>query len=292
MTASDREDQRRAAFQQADAFIDFGRPEEAIKILSGVVNPGDAHGLALIARARLEMDDAQSALDAACAACGAQPQSEWAHRLRALALSRMNRHYEAVDAARVGISLAPHSDVSYGTMSAVLERSHSYVPAMEAAQYALQRAPDKAVSHLRISNLHLKLGNPTAAAEEAERALQLDPHNSAALNNLGLARFRRARVAAALSLFVASVRADPHNERALRNIGAALYTTSVLFFIAAVYLSTIYIWAGLGVLAVGIVSVAVLVRRLPKGAAGAGLKSFKRDHRERMQLPPPGARPR
>ena len=84
--------------KRAEALREIGRAADAITILSRVVagSPSNAQALCQLAQCYNATRDHYSMLSAADRAAAANPQSEWAHRLRSLALHNLGRHPEAV----------------------------------------------------------------------------------------------------------------------------------------------------------------------------------------------------
>ena len=81
-----------AAAERAIALLDLKRPEEALVHLGRAVAaaPEIPELHCLVALAKLQLTDAKGALAAAETAVGCDPEEEWGHRLRAIALIRAN----------------------------------------------------------------------------------------------------------------------------------------------------------------------------------------------------------
>lgn len=259
-----------AAFVRADALIDLGRHDEALTVVHQALaqDPSDARLLGMASLAHLRLGHNQEAASTAARAIASDPEWDWLHRLRALALAAEARRAKrdagrrlgrlAADAAGEATRLAPGDADAY----CVLVEAHLAAGDLGAAGFAARRAvelaPDEAGPWVASSQVALAAGDALTAEAAARRALSIDPEDYAALNNVGAALHNAGRRREAAALFAAAARQDPNADTARENvaltglvvlrIGAlvllvpllALPGTRWLFWVAAIA-SNIYI---------------------------------------------------
>jgi len=214
--------------KRAEALREIGRAADAIAILSRVVSesPANAQALCQLAQCYNATRDHYSMLTAADRAAAANPQSEWAHRLRSLALHNRGRHPEAVAAARRSIELAPNAWRPHMILAdAVLVSPHAADKriAYEAALRALQIAPQAADAHVTMGRVLLNIGEHGHARAYFTNALALDPTNAAAHTNLAVTQLRSGKIVAAGRGFGAVAAANPTEDMYARNVGASAF---------------------------------------------------------------------
>lgn len=173
--------------QRAESLMDLHRPQEAADVLEGGLStdPDEPVALAMLAAARLELDQAGPALAAAERATASAPDFEWAHRLRSVALADLSRHDEAVHAAVQAIRVAPElwqPHVQYA-LTAVRFPTLSH-DALEAARRSVQIAPHRADPHFAVGVVADRLRRHEESEAAYRRALAIDPTHAGALNNL------------------------------------------------------------------------------------------------------------
>ncbi|MBO0731259.1 MAG: tetratricopeptide repeat protein [Acidimicrobiaceae bacterium] len=270
--------------QQANILVELGRYREAEQLLAPYLasNPADARGLCLMAQCQLEQQRPEAAAATAASASVADPSSVWAHRLRAIALSRAGHHGEACAEGQEAVRLAPASDLAHSALAVCLLHGRFLAQARDAATRATELNPARADHWVTLSAVHLAARANAEATSCANRALELDPHSVQAVNNLGVVQLRRRRFLSALQLFVTAVRLDPQFEPSLRNIGTALWTAFFMVLLAVVVAIRISPIAAAVVGVLGAAGLALLVVRLPHGAARAGLRALRR-HRSGLR---------
>src|SRR3954447_7656496 len=179
----------REALQRAEALVKVRRFDQAAVLLASVIagDPANPRPRCLLAQCQLGLDDPQAALDAASGAVVANPEYEWAHRLRALALIRLGRAREGVEAARIAVGLAPRSHFGYVVLIEAELATRDLVAAQRSAAMALEIAPNRSDTHNAAGNVALRTLRPHEAEERFRTALSIDPENARAMNNLGVA---------------------------------------------------------------------------------------------------------
>jgi tetratricopeptide (TPR) repeat protein len=217
-----------ADLKRAEALRELGRAVDAISILSRVVatSPTNIQALCQLAQCYNATKDYPAMLRAANQATAASPHSEWAHRLRSLALHNLGRHPEAVAAAKRSIELAPNAWRPHMILAdAVLVSPHpkDKKTAYDAALRALQIAPHAADAHVTMGRVLLNIGEHNHARTYFANALALDPTNAAAHTNLAVTQLRSGKVVAAGRGFGAVAAANPTEDMYARNVGASAF---------------------------------------------------------------------
>lgn len=220
---------RTERLRRADALIDLGRFPAALEVLAPLLaGPGDAQALARGARCLLGVERNDEAVDMAGRAIAANPDSEWAHRLRSVALMGLARGadgprrsallLDARESARQAVRLAPRMPVTYRNAVNVEIANGDVVAADLALQQLIRLAPDDSETWNTATLLALAQHDPVRAEFHARRAVELDPSSSEAWNNLGVAAQRQGRMSDAVASYVQSARLDPGENRTRRNI--------------------------------------------------------------------------
>lgn len=225
------------ALKRAAALCDLGKWDDAISHARAVlaIEPHNEEGLHLMARAHHGKDDYGEALRWSLAAISENPESEWAHRLAALASQGLGRHEEARSMAREAVRLAPHTWQCHLVLSQVLAAAGSALhEARAAADRAVELAPHEAGAHLAVGQVAAADGRVEDAKAAFSRALALDPNQSSAHNELGRLTLTASfsgpgsllggsgGLAEAAGGFATAVRADPRADVSRRNLDLVL----------------------------------------------------------------------
>lgn len=207
---------------RARTLIDLGRHEQARAELAKALadDPASVEAWCLMAQCEQKAGDVGGMLYAAGQALASNPDSEWAHRLQALALHKLGRHDEAVHAAREATRLAPHQWQQYVVLvtSMIPRLDQHFAEANWAADRAVELAPLHAETHLTRGVLAGARGNLAYAEQNYREALRLDPENAAARNNLATIELRGNNLEAATAGFAAALAENPRLQVARDNI--------------------------------------------------------------------------
>ncbi|GAA3435186.1 tetratricopeptide repeat protein [Kutzneria kofuensis] len=207
---------------RARTLLDLGRHEQAKEELAKAIadDPASTEAWCLLSQCEQKSGDLNGMLYAARQALASTPDSEWAHRLQALALHKLGRHDEAIHAAREAIRLAPHQWQQYVVLvTAMIPRlDQYYLEAAGAADRAVQLAPLYAETHLTRGMLAGARGNLPEAERNYREALRIDPENAAARNNLATIELRGNNLKAATAGFAAALAENPTLQVARDNI--------------------------------------------------------------------------
>ena len=207
----------RLEVERARTLIELGRFDEAVASLHRHLgrDPENGRGWCLLAQAHLGRQDARSALEAADRAVAAAPESDWAHRLRSIALGVQGDHEGAIAAALEAIKLAPGEWQGHACLARLFTQVKSRRrEAIPVAEQAVALAPHESDAHLTLGIAAAANGKHKEADEAFRAALSLDPQNSEAHNELARlelskSRFGVARLADAAGGFQAAVQTDP-----------------------------------------------------------------------------------
>jgi tetratricopeptide (TPR) repeat protein len=231
--------------ERARALIGLGRFDGAVTALHQLLgrDPENGLGWCLLAQAQLGRGDPQTALEAADRAVAVAPESNWAHRLRSIALGVQGDHEGGVAAALEAIRLAPNDWQGYACLARLLTQIKARRgEAISAAEYAVALAPNESDAHLTLGIAAAANGKRKEAEAAFRDALAIDPQDSEAHNELARlklrkSRFAPARLADAAGGFQTAVQADPHASVSRHNLELTLRTflsrLSYLIFIVA-----------------------------------------------------------
>jgi tetratricopeptide (TPR) repeat protein len=161
---------------RADALMDLGRDEEALKLWAEVIaaDPSDASPHARMACALRNLDRDREALAAVERALAISP-TEYTHRLRALILMDLDERYEAIRAARQAVRLGPQSYRAHTTLAQALLADRSLEPALKAAGRAIKLEPTNPWPWDIQGRIAQKQGNYDLAVRSFRQALALCP---------------------------------------------------------------------------------------------------------------------
>jgi tetratricopeptide (TPR) repeat protein len=233
------------AVARAEAALDVGRPEEALRLLAPAFAAGDSSSRAwcIASLAHLRMGDARQALEAAGAATAANPEGEWGHRLLALSLGSLGRWPEALQAAKRARDLAPHVWQTHLQVSRAARALDDKDAAWQAALEAVRLGPNAAEAHVNVGACALKSGDRVQAERAFLEALRIDPNNASARNELARLQLTNKQLGAAATGFFEAARMDPREEAARFNLDLTLR----LFLARITYVVFVGGWVGLQV---------------------------------------------
>jgi tetratricopeptide (TPR) repeat protein len=218
------------------------------------------------------------ALKAATRAVQLEPDEEWGHRLRSIALRTLKRNRESIAAASAGVRLEPSLAVAQQNLGEAYLASGNAMAAYAAGLEARRLDPGSANTYDLLGRCLLKQGKVADAEASFRYALQLEPDFAMAQNNLGVALQRQGRRVDAVHAFNAAAKLDPTSDTVRKNVysgtqalvGGGFILVVVLTLIRAGVLvrssqhPTILTWA-VGV--VVLVSIVWLIRHRPTKAS-------------------------
>ncbi len=239
----DAELQSRAA-DRARTLVDLGRWQVAEQTLAPMLaDPGSgAEPWCLLAQCRLGQDDLRGAGEAAERAASIDPESEWAHRLRATALLRSRwrpgRRRACIAAAQRSVALAPGLDNALYTLTLAqlgwlgLSRA-AQARAWETASANLLQNPNSVLAMIGACQVCLSRRRWQEAEALARRGLAVDPHNPDLLRHLAAALTSQHRSGEAGLVLAAAAREEPTSDAsrvALADLGSATIGRSLTWW--------------------------------------------------------------
>lgn len=286
------------ALMRAEHLLEINRPQEALRVLAGLLaqNPEDSYVLCAAARAQLDLNKPRRAHELASRATAADPHAEHPLRLLALSLKQMRRSVKACEAAQAAVANAPNLWLTHYVLAYV----SAGMPGMssvawEAARRAVELAPYEADTHAVLGQVAVEDGDKTAAENALREALRLNPDHAMARNDLGRLQLLRKDPFGAASHFAHAAANDVRMDVALQNIDIALamavgrivFWVSVAVFVLGRFAVLVEgegaIWWGYALLAVlvglGIWQLTLIVPAF-RGRLGPYLRSLP--HRDRM----------
>ncbi len=212
--------------RRADALIEINRPQDAHRLVSAVVAaaPDNFRAYCLLARCYSMTGNTEMMLAAADQATVRNPDHEWGHRLRSMALRGLGRHEEALAAATTAVRIAPLVWQPYVNLTEALLRFPGVAQrklAYEAATRAVHLAPNVTSTHVTLGRVYVSIGARDEAAACYERALAINPMDPTALTNLGSLALLRGRLAQASRTFRTVAASHPSVETFANNVGVA-----------------------------------------------------------------------
>jgi thioredoxin-like negative regulator of GroEL len=191
----------------------------------------------LLAQAQLGRGRPDSALSSAETAAGLDPDDDWPHRLRSIALLHSGRAGEAVEAASRALSIDSGSWQSHACLAdAFAVAKPKRGGAVKAALRAVAIAPEEPDAHFALGGAAAAAGRRDQAAKAFRRVLSLDPQHAAAHNELARLQVSHrgfskvGGIAAAAEGFATAIRADPSSPISRLNLDLTL--RSLLAFVA------------------------------------------------------------
>ena len=171
-----------------------GKSQQAIDLLRPVLvtYPHHAEAWCRLAAAHLDGGDAQAALDAAARALELDVEPAWPNRLKALALSDLDRHDEAIAAARDSVRRKPSDWRCQVVLAEVLSVAPGMAEdAVEVAQQAARLAPSEARAFQVLGDAAMRVKDWGLAEHAYRTSLKLDPADVDTAANLRTVQRKR-----------------------------------------------------------------------------------------------------
>jgi tetratricopeptide (TPR) repeat protein len=195
----------------ADRLIDIGRIDDATALVRAVLAeaPQDVRALCTLARCHDLAGAHAHTLAVADAAIAADPDSEWAYRLRSMALRKLGRPVESVPAAQRAVALDPQWWGGHRALALALVAGGRIPEAYRAARRVRALAPQRPETFYLFTDVYEAAGEVGAARREYLAGLAVAPADPWLLGGLAyLDRIVR-RDGAAARRYVALLAANP-----------------------------------------------------------------------------------
>ncbi|MGR6322512.1 tetratricopeptide repeat protein [Micromonospora soli] len=210
--------------QRAQLLAELGRYDEAVGELSSLIasEPGNADGLAMLARMHLATDRSAEALRAAEAAVAAAPNAVPPLAARGFALVDLGRWKAAASTADEILALGPTDPYAQRSAAAILSGSRNGQQALDAAWRGVELAPEEPQAHLVLGLVSARLELFDLAERAYREALRLNPQLAGARHDMGVIRLEQRRYAEALEQLTEAAAMDPARSNAGRTISDGL----------------------------------------------------------------------
>lgn len=225
--------------QKAEHLANIERWREAVPLLINVIgkNPQHFRANCLLSLCHYNLKDYEKALGFAEKAIAAEPEEEWGHRLRSVALTGKGKKKEALKSAEEAVRLAPDEPFALQTLTYALLSCDKKKRAEEIALKMRELFPEMEITFFTLGNVYLRFGYAHQAEECFREALRINPNSADARNNLGVALMRQNQTeenklfkANNLSIldtsdkeeihshFTEAIKLEPTNETAAKNL--------------------------------------------------------------------------
>ena len=220
--------------RKADHLAEIDRSREAIPVLleALALDTGSCDVLCRLALCYITIEEFHRGLEYANLAVGADPEDEWGHRLRSIALLRIARMCEnpavgrdkqlqAFRAASEAVRLAPDEPL---TLYALL-KTQLALEMMDSAWLVAERlrqvSPESELPYEAMGLLALRMEEWDSAEFYFGKILSLTPESYPAAANLGLAQLRQEKHRDALISFYNALKMNPSSEFAQEHLDLA-----------------------------------------------------------------------
>jgi tetratricopeptide (TPR) repeat protein len=176
----------RERLKLANELLDMGRVDTASELVRAVLAVDPHHGRALctLARCHDEAGENTQTLAAAEAAIEVDPDNEWAHRLRSVALRKLGRVSEALAAADRAVELDPHWWGTHRARASALLTGGQTLEAYRSAARVRELAPTNPESYYLFTDVYEAAGELSAARREYHAGLAVSPTHVPLLGGL------------------------------------------------------------------------------------------------------------
>jgi tetratricopeptide (TPR) repeat protein len=214
------------AVARAEAQLQKGKPEEAIKILEKAAQPPNAEGYVALARLQQRIgkyEDAAATATKAVEASAAAPDPVKSQALATLAMLDLSRGSarDALAHAEAAVKAEPNP-VALSVLARAEARVKGGSAALQTADRAVAAGANAAVAHEARGEALLAVGRNDDAAAAARKALELDPQLTPARVLLATALLAHGKHAEAVAEAKKATEANPQSDEAFAVYGLAL----------------------------------------------------------------------
>ncbi len=171
--------------QRAESLAGIGRFKEALpefyKFLSS--QPENYLALCHISRCHYELNDLKPALKFANQAIAAEPEGEWAYRLKSFIFRASGNHQESLKAAQECVSKATHFIFSLQTLAYAQINNFQLDKADKTLKSMIQIAPEDLATYDALGFLALKREEYETAEKYFLQALAIDAESANSLRS-------------------------------------------------------------------------------------------------------------
>lgn len=212
--------QANTLIEQAKTLNEVRRYDDALRLLHQALSfePENARALCYVAHVWLNKEEPRTALPFAERAVKAEPENEWAHRLRSSALRKCGRKKESLKAAEEAIRLAPQEPNAWHEIALAQLECRRRKEARQSAEKMRDITPSSHDAHGLLAYIALEEGKYKEAEDHSLEALRLEPNSHWAMNNLGYALLKQGRNKEAIEHFHRSAKLNPSYKLARANL--------------------------------------------------------------------------
>jgi tetratricopeptide (TPR) repeat protein len=205
------------------ALVKQGRPAEGIEHFRAVLrtNPNDADAYYNVGIAFAQQGQSEQAIEAYQNVLRLEPHNNQAHNNLGAVYRNQGRNEEAAGEFRSALQQNPADALAAFNLASVLEQLGRLDEANGAARIALRIAPQDADNHSLLAGVLVKQGKLSEAMQECREAARLQP-TAAAYNNLALVLSLQGDREGAVQALRKALEIDPNNADARKNIGSLL----------------------------------------------------------------------
>jgi tetratricopeptide (TPR) repeat protein len=168
------------------AYVQLGRPVDAMKQFQEVVLHAPSHAMAHYNIAVMAMGDRRfdEAIDHLQRALAARPDYSEAHNNLGVLYEGLGRHDEALAQLELALAARPSSPAAHNNLGRILLARGDADAALTHFRAALRTRPDHPDALYNIARAYIAQGNPKGAVQELKRAIAARPEAVAALIDL------------------------------------------------------------------------------------------------------------
>ena len=210
--------------RRVHASIDIGRPEVGLPLAAeaAAMTPNDPWVVSHLAWLQIRTKHYPDALRTSGQAIAADPEYEWAHRLRSTALWDVAQLEGARSAAAEAVRFAPDSGIAWRVLARSEVSISRGAEALHAGRRAVELDPRNAESWLVLGWARSICGDSEGAESALLKARELGPENENTHNELGVLYIKEGRLDEAEECFRAVLAIDPRSKYPFLNLARCL----------------------------------------------------------------------
>jgi tetratricopeptide (TPR) repeat protein len=210
--------------RRVHASIEIGRPEVGLPPAAeaAAMAPNDPWVVSHLAWLQIRTKHYGDALRTSGQAIAADPEYEWAHRLRATVLCDVGQPEAARSAAVQAVRFAPQSGIAWRVLARSEVSISRCAEALHAGRRAVEVDPENAESWLVLGWANSINGDSEAAEAALLHGRELAPENENTHNELGVLYIKEARLDEAEECFRAVLAIDPRSKYPFLNLARCL----------------------------------------------------------------------
>ncbi|MBT8079592.1 MAG: tetratricopeptide repeat protein [Gammaproteobacteria bacterium] len=209
-----RDDALKQLLQRGDYLLDLKRPTDALQEFSRAlaIAPEDYEVLCQLARAHAMLGDSERAIDFVQKAIAADPNHQWAFRIKAHVHLLQGQLSSAYKAATTAVYLEPENIECLNMLANCALARQRLEEAKMIAEMLLKQAPESTYGHAILAEVARVRDELPDAAQHYEKVLSLDPNDAHSLESLASIRNAHNKYGESVSLLRGALSVDPNPE--------------------------------------------------------------------------------